>query len=76
MSSVYLFCFGSCLSFSACFGLLLGVLPVLDNLNDIVGFLFNTLTSVFNLYLAGGVLTGVLAVWLLKKVSRLFDKLH
>ena len=49
---------------------------MLDNLNDIVGFLFSTLTSVFNLYLAGGVLTGVLAVWLLKKVSRLFDKLH
>nr|DAU74850.1 MAG TPA: hypothetical protein [Inoviridae sp.] len=49
---------------------------MLDNLNAIVGFLFNTLTSVFNLYLAGGILSGVLAVWLLKKVSRLFDKLR
>ena len=70
------YCFGSCRSSSAFCGPLLGVLPVLDNLNAIVGFLFNTLTSVFNLYLAGGILSGVLAVWLLKKVSRLFDKLR
>lgn len=49
---------------------------MLDNLNSIVGFLFNTLSSVFNLYLAGGVLSGVLAIWLLRKVSRLFDKLR
>lgn len=49
---------------------------MLDNLNAIVGFLFNVLTSVFNLYLAGGVLSGVLALWLLRKVSRLFDKLR
>lgn len=49
---------------------------MLDNLNAIVGFLFSVLTSVFNLYLAGGVLTGVLAIWLLRKVSRLFDKLR
>lgn len=49
---------------------------MLDNLNVIVGFLFSVLTSVFNLYLAGGVLTGVLAIWLLRKVSRLFDKLR
>lgn len=49
---------------------------MLDNLNAIVGFLFNTLTSVFSLYLAGGILSGVLAIWLLRKVSRLFDKLR
>lgn len=49
---------------------------MLDNLNAIVGFLFNALTSVLNLYLAGGVLSGVLALWLLRKVSRLFDKLR
>lgn len=49
---------------------------MLDDLNVIVGFLFNALTSVFNLYLAGGVLSGVLALWLLRKVSRLFDKLR
>lgn len=49
---------------------------MVDNLNAIVGFLFNALTSVFNLYLSGGVLTGVLAIWLLRKVSRLFDKLR
>lgn len=49
---------------------------MLDNLNAIVGFLFNTLTTVFNLYLAGGILSGVLAIWFLRKVSRLFDKLR
>lgn len=49
---------------------------MLDNLDAIVGFLFNTLTSIFNLYLAGGILSGVLGVWLFKKVSRLFDKLR
>ena len=49
---------------------------MLDNLDAIVGFLFNTLTSVFNLYLAGGILSGVLVVWLFKRVSRLFDKLR
>lgn len=49
---------------------------MLDDLNSVVGFLFNALTSVFNLYLAGGVLSGVLVIWLLRKVSRLFDKLH
>lgn len=49
---------------------------MLDNLNAIVGFLFNVLTSTFNLYLAGGVLSGVLVIWLFRKVSRLFDKLR
>lgn len=48
---------------------------MLDDLNSIVGFIFDTLNGVFGLYLAGGVLTGVLAIWLLRKVSRLFDKL-
>lgn len=48
---------------------------MLDSLNQIVGFLFNTFDSVIGLYLAGGVLTGVLALWLLRKVVRLFDKL-
>lgn len=49
---------------------------MLDDLNSIVGFIYNTLNSIFGLYLAGGVLTGVLAIWLLRKVSRLFDKLR
>jgi hypothetical protein len=76
MSFVSLSFSGSCLSFSACSGLSLEVLPVLDDLNAIVGFIFNTLNSVFGLYLAGGVLSGVLAIWLLRRVSRLFDKLR
>lgn len=48
---------------------------MLDSLNLIVGFLFKTFDSVIGLYLAGGVLTGVFALWLLRKVVRLFDKL-
>lgn len=48
---------------------------MLDCLNQIVGFLFHTFDSVMGLYLAGGVLTGVFALWLLRKVVRLFDKL-
>ena len=48
---------------------------MLDSLNQIAGFLFKTFDSVIGLYLAGGVLTGVLVLWLLRKVVRLFDKL-
>lgn len=48
---------------------------MLESLNYIVGFLFQTFDSVIGLYLAGGVLTGVFALWLLRKVVRLFDKL-
>nr|DAP63947.1 MAG TPA: hypothetical protein [Inoviridae sp.] len=48
---------------------------MLESLNQIVGFLFHAFDDVIGLYLAGGVLTGVLALWLLRKVVRLFDKL-
>lgn len=48
---------------------------MLDSLNQIVGFLFKSFDSIIGLYLAGGVLTGVFALWLLRKVVRLFDKL-
>lgn len=48
---------------------------MLESLNQIVGFLFKTFDSVICLYLAGGVLSGVFALWLLRKVVRLFDKL-
>lgn len=48
---------------------------MLESLNQIVGFLFKTFDSVIGLYLAGGVLSGVFALWLLRKVVRLFDKL-
>lgn len=47
---------------------------MLDALNQIVGFLFQTFDSVIGLYLAGGVLTGAFALWLLRRVVRLFDK--
>ena len=48
---------------------------MLDSLNQIVGFLFHTFDGIIALYLAGGVLTGVFVLWLLRKVVRLFDKL-
>ena len=46
---------------------------MLDNLNSIV---FSTFSGVFGLYIGGGILSGVFALWLLRKVSRLFDKLR
>lgn len=49
---------------------------MLDDLNALAGFLFSTMTSIFSLYVGGGILTGVLVIWLLRKVSRLFDKLR
>lgn len=49
---------------------------MLDNLNQIVGFVFSTCSDVLALYLGGGILTGVLAIWLLRKVAKLFDKLR
>ena len=49
---------------------------MLDSLNQIVGFVFSSCSDVFALYIGGGVLSGVFAVWLLRKVSRLFDYLR
>lgn len=49
---------------------------MLDLLNQIVGFVFSTCSDVFSLYIGGGVLSGVLAIWLLRKVTKLFDYLR
>lgn len=49
---------------------------MLDSLKQIVGFVFSTCSDVFALYIGGGVLSGVFAVWLLRKVSKLFDYLR
>ena len=49
---------------------------MLNDLNSIVGFVFSTFSDFFALYIGGGILTGVFVLWLLRKVSRLFDKLH
>lgn len=49
---------------------------MLDDLNSVVGFLFNTMTGIFSLYVGGGILTGVFALWLLRRVSKLFDRLR
>ena len=49
---------------------------MLDSLNQIVGFVFSTCSDVFALYIGGGVLSGVFALWLLRKGSKLFDYLR
>lgn len=49
---------------------------MLDALNQIVGFVMSIFSGVFSLYIGGGILSGVFALWLLRKVSRLFDNLR
>lgn len=48
---------------------------MLADLSLVLESVFNTLTQVFNLYTGSIVLTGVLALWLLRKVVKLFRKL-
>lgn len=48
---------------------------MLADLSLMLESVFNTLTQVFNLYTGSIVLTGVLALWLLRKVAKLFRKL-
>lgn len=49
---------------------------MLDNLNSVVGFVFSTFSGFFGLYIGGGILSGVFALWLIRKIARLFDKLR
>lgn len=46
---------------------------MIDNLNLILNFLWNTLDQVVLLYFGGGIFTFVFAVYVVRKVSRLFD---
>lgn len=48
---------------------------MLSDLAVMLEAIFNTLTQVFNLYTGSIVLTGVLALWLLRKVSNIFRHL-
>lgn len=48
---------------------------MLSNLSLMVEAVFNTLTQVFNLYTGSIVLTGVIALWLLRKVVNIFRHL-
>lgn len=48
---------------------------MLSDLALMLESIMNTLTQVFNLYIGTIVLTGVLALWLLRKVVRLFRHL-
>lgn len=48
---------------------------MLSDLALMLESVMNTMTQVFNLYTSTIVLTGVLALWLLRKVVRLFRHL-
>jgi hypothetical protein len=48
---------------------------MLSDLALMLESIMNTMTQVFNLYTGTIVLTGVLALWLLRKVVRLFRHL-
>lgn len=48
---------------------------MLADLSLMLESVMNTLTQVFNLYTGSIVLTGVFALWLLRKVAKLFRKL-
>lgn len=47
----------------------------MDDLNLIVGSVFGILTQIFNLYTGSWLLTGVLMLWLFRRIARLFDRL-
>lgn len=49
---------------------------MLNDLNSVVGFVFSTCSSLLGLYLGGGILGVVLAIWLVRKVASIFDKLR
>lgn len=48
---------------------------MLADLSLMVDAIFNMLTSIFNLYTTSMVLTGVLALWLLRLVVKVFKHL-
>lgn len=48
---------------------------MLSDLSLLLEAIMNTLTQVFNLYTGSIVLTGVLAIWLLRKVVNIFRHL-
>lgn len=43
-----------------------------DELSMIAGVFFETMTQVFDLYVGSMLLSGVLALWLLRKVVKIF----
>lgn len=48
---------------------------MLSDLSMMVDTIFHVLTSIFNLYTGTMLLSGVLALWLLRKVVSIFNKL-
>lgn len=47
----------------------------MNDLNAVVDFVFQTLTQVWNLYMGYWLLTLVIAIWLVRKVVKLLQKL-
>lgn len=48
---------------------------MLTDLQSVATAVFTALTQVWALYTGGSVLSGVLIIWLFRRVARLFDKL-
>lgn len=46
---------------------------MVEQLDLILSFLWSTLDKVILLYFGGGILTFAFAVWIVKRVARLFD---
>ena len=44
-------------------------------LNDLFGAVLGYMTQLFNIYTTTWILTGMLAIWLLRRVVRLFKRL-
>lgn len=44
-------------------------------LEDILDFLLNTMSGIFNLYTTSFILAIVLGIWVVRRVARLFDKI-
>lgn len=45
------------------------------DMNLIVGEVFSILSRIFNLYITNWILTAVFALWVIKRVARLFERL-
>lgn len=48
---------------------------MLSDFQAVATSVFSTLTQVWALYVSGSVLSGVLLIWLFRRIARLFDKL-
>lgn len=47
----------------------------MDDINLVAGSIFGILKQIFALYTADFLLTGIFALWVVRRVARLFDRL-